>query len=504
MTQNRVPLLFRKPASGVFAVLTPVAALLSGGPAPPPAPQPFPAEAAVCASNMPACQLFNGEARLAPDSRFVPLSPIMGHIETSTVFFKAKWRMYYRSFRYRNSSGALKTCAFPTGIAMATSPRGNTWTPHNSGLPLEGLQSSPACVFPSDKGSWAYAPDVEVDGSTLRMAYEARVVTVPELHVNQVNGASSTDGLTWSSRRLIPQNTDTWNSDGSGTPDLVRHNGIWHVVFHGLDKEVAHFSRGLARGGASFDNPFSVVGVVLPPQPWQRYPTPGWYGYGPGLGDIVFEGGWYYQVFEGWTGTPNCLEPELATPKIGFARSTDLVSWVVSAYNPVVEVSATKPSCGHDMPNWQRLPSGELTVVTTADPPSGSPKRWKIVPGAPGPRPKSPVNRLDSNSFLDVGQVLKSPNGAYQLVMQTDGNLVLYAPGQDPLWDSNTDGYVGTIAAMQDDGNVVLIQGGTVRCSFGTQGNGGAILEVQDDGNLVVYAPGHVAEWDAKSGDDCL
>ncbi|KAL2157080.1 hypothetical protein VTH06DRAFT_7036 [Thermothelomyces fergusii] len=46
------------------------------------------------------------------------------------------------------------------------------------------------------------------------------------------------------------------------------------------------------------------------------------------------------------------------------------------------------------------------------------------------------------------------------VVMQEDGNLVLYDNDDNPVWATNTDGKGSTtILVVQDDGNVVLYQG---------------------------------------------
>ncbi|GAA1270723.1 hypothetical protein GCM10009665_68790 [Kitasatospora nipponensis] len=80
------------------------------------------------------------------------------------------------------------------------------------------------------------------------------------------------------------------------------------------------------------------------------------------------------------------------------------------------------------------------------------------------------------------------------LIMQQDGNLVLYRKSDGAaLWNSRTAGNNGAWLAMQGDGNAVVYKaggsstnGGAVWAS-GTFGNAGAYLKLQDDGNLVVY-----------------
>lgn len=83
---------------------------------------------------------------------------------------------------------------------------------------------------------------------------------------------------------------------------------------------------------------------------------------------------------------------------------------------------------------------------------------------------------------------LRSPSGQFQLVLQTDGNLVLY-DGQSAIWATGTNGQAVSQAAMQADGNLVLAgPGGTVVWEARTAGHPGARLVLQDDGNAVVSA----------------
>ena len=99
---------------------------------------------------------------------------------------------------------------------------------------------------------------------------------------------------------------------------------------------------------------------------------------------------------------------------------------------------------------------------------------------------------------LEPGAYLLSPNHEYELIMQTDGNLVLYHGGT-ALWSSQTGGDIGAYAVMQPDGNFVIYTGGSARWSTGTAGYSGAYLDVQNDSNVVVYQGG-TALWDWASG----
>lgn len=117
------------------------------------------------------------------------------------------------------------------------------------------------------------------------------------------------------------------------------------------------------------------------------------------------------------------------------------------------------------------------------------------------PRLSSRVVRARVSSELAPGQTmrdgmaLRSLNGQYQLVMQADGNLVLYRRADSAaLWGSTSNGPDRELV-MQHDGNLVIYgPGGAVWASH-TTGYPNVRLLVQDDGNLVLYSNGR-ALWD--------
>jgi hypothetical protein len=63
--------------------------------------------------------------------------------------------------------------------------------------------------------------------------------------------------------------------------------------------------------------------------------------------------------------------------------------------------------------------------------------------------------RMNANQRLEKGQKIEVAGQGY-LVMQPDGNLVLYDAANHPRWATGTDGRVVTHAIMQKDGNLVL------------------------------------------------
>lgn len=132
-------------------------------------------------------------------------------------------------------------------------------------------------------------------------------------------------------------------------------------------------------------------------------------------------------------------------------------------------------------------------------------------------------NTLHDGQQLVHGQTLRSPNGRYELVMQGDGNLVLYTvelarprlrrppggtgrvlvrelepvlgePTRTAYWATNTWSLPAdqrpVRAAMQPDGHFVLYDAlNRARWASGTWGPGlgGSVLTLQDDGNLVIH-----------------
>lgn len=108
------------------------------------------------------------------------------------------------------------------------------------------------------------------------------------------------------------------------------------------------------------------------------------------------------------------------------------------------------------------------------------------------------TNALARGERLDAGQQIVSENGLLKLVMQGDGNLVLYAPGGQPRWHTNTYGNPGAWMQFNSDGNLVVYGPGAVPLwnSFADGGaKGGTVLQVRNDGNLVQLNDAGYASW---------
>jgi hypothetical protein len=107
------------------------------------------------------------------------------------------------------------------------------------------------------------------------------------------------------------------------------------------------------------------------------------------------------------------------------------------------------------------------------------------------------MDRLLPGEELVVGRQLDSPNGWVRLLMQADGNLVLYRTQVTrALWSSGTAGRAVGRALLRPDGNLVLCSpAGQPVWSSGTGDRAGASLVLQNDGNLVIYDATHQPRW---------
>jgi len=95
-------------------------------------------------------------------------------------------------------------------------------------------------------------------------------------------------------------------------------------------------------------------------------------------------------------------------------------------------------------------------------------------------------SELTQGESLNPGQLIRSPDGRFTFTYQLDGNVVLYQTG-NAIWASGSVGYgAGGQLLMQPDGNLVLYGQGGIWHTF-TYGSPGAKLKVQNDGNAVIH-----------------
>jgi hypothetical protein len=110
------------------------------------------------------------------------------------------------------------------------------------------------------------------------------------------------------------------------------------------------------------------------------------------------------------------------------------------------------------------------------------------------------TDRLYAGDTLPSGDWVTSSDGVFTFDVQTDSNLVMVDANNKPLWATNTAAKPdGAWLLMQADGNLVMYRaGGTCGCgsdaywSSGTAGHPGASFVMGTDGNAAVVLNGSV------------
>ncbi len=93
------------------------------------------------------------------------------------------------------------------------------------------------------------------------------------------------------------------------------------------------------------------------------------------------------------------------------------------------------------------------------------------------------------------GQSIDTADRKYHLILQRDGNLVLYSPTR-VLWSTGTDNQQTAFLAIQPDGNLVLYdRSARALWASSTTRSGPTHLAVQQDGNLVIYNQQNSPQW---------
>lgn len=98
---------------------------------------------------------------------------------------------------------------------------------------------------------------------------------------------------------------------------------------------------------------------------------------------------------------------------------------------------------------------------------------------------------------MATNTVRTSPNGVYRLILQGDGNLVVYSNTDAVRWASMTFGSGMHLHTQWPDGNLVLYRGDGKPVWATMTSTPGSWLQLQDDGNLVMYSPEVRPVWDS-------
>jgi len=144
--------------------------------------------------------------------------------------------------------------------------------------------------------------------------------------------------------------------------------------------------------------------------------------------------------------------------------------------------------------HWKVIQARKTKTTTTTTVPSTTtttvpPSTTTTVPSTTTTTVPLTTPSISTNGTLASGKILMAPSNNYYVAMQTDGNLVEYTSGGNPIWDTQTSGNPGARLVMQNDGNLVIYStSGTALWSSGTNGSTAEqSLQMQSDGNLVIY-----------------
>lgn len=96
------------------------------------------------------------------------------------------------------------------------------------------------------------------------------------------------------------------------------------------------------------------------------------------------------------------------------------------------------------------------------------------------------------------GQVWNLCSG-YVVAFQNDGNLVVSRPDNSVIWSSGTANRGAVRLVMQGDGNFVIYDAQKAIWGTNTFNHPHAVLSVQEDGNLVIRSSSGVPIWDSHS-----
>lgn len=186
-----------------------------------------------------------------------------------------------------------------------------------------------------------------------------------------------------------------------------------------------------------------------------------------------------------WALQKQPVGPEIPKGALGWA------GWQFSA-----DWNGQGPQYGvaHTPSDLSLVPALDLNIVRT--------EAWQRWTGQTGPRPRVTLETLKpgpdtllADQGLSSGEQRISTNGTTTLTHQGDGNVVVRKSNR-VLFQTNTAGQGSAALIMQADGNLVLYRSdGHPLFNTRTHGNPGAGMRVENDGRVVVYSPALATLW---------
>jgi len=114
--------------------------------------------------------------------------------------------------------------------------------------------------------------------------------------------------------------------------------------------------------------------------------------------------------------------------------------------------------------------------------------------------PAKTNSTLSANKVMRTNDMLVSNNGKYRMIVQSDGNVVVYL-GKKPVYSTGTFGHGKTHLLLGPKGNLVIrnAKGKDIWASK-TKGKGVSKLVLSDKGTLILYTPKNRVIWTSKAG----
>ncbi|KAA0921395.1 mannose-binding protein, partial [Streptomyces apricus] len=182
----------------------------------------------------------------------------------------------------------------------------------------------------------------------------------------------------------------------------------------------------------------------------------------------------------------------------GLAADSDTVLNASSAPAMLDDYVAKKPSSSPDKakPKVEKAPKVAVAQPAAPSPsassakPSKAPEKKKAEKPKADPKPVWGTKTVYATSVLQTGQSWST--NRIRMVMQGDGNLVVYNEKDKPIWASMTFGS-NHRAIFQEDGNLVIHNGDDRPIwAAKTHGHANAQLVLRPDGKVVVLHNGGV------------
>jgi hypothetical protein len=181
---------------------------------------------------------------------------------------------------------------------------------------------------------------------------------------------------------------------------------------------------------------------------------------------------------------------------------TKIAPWTVLA----ALLYAAQPAAAQVTQTYTYDANGRLIAVATANPTGGVTTGYdldaadnRVLREAYATVKSGTTWTMTNDQALVTSQKMVSQDGRFSLLLQQDGNLVLYF-GSTPLWATNTPTGRQLYFRVQADGNAVLynVEFDPVWAS-NTATYSGATLTLQNDGNLVLRDTGGTIRWQSNT-----